>query len=429
MKLDDLLSRWPGDAPLALLASHGGGPFGRISLAAAPSERVEFRGPRAFEEFGEAISQAPALPHASADLTGHGWFMVLGYELGRQIEPAVTGHGTPVDDRSWPEADLLRCEGMLCSRDEGPWELLGNPGAVPDLGLPRALPVTAGPIQPGMDRRAYEAIVSKVVDLIHAGDCFQANLAHRFHCTLDGSVRAVARAAFDAAGPRYGALVETAPGRAVISMSPELFLEVRGTGGNRIIRTRPVKGTRPDSVSPEVLRTSSKDEAELAMIVDLMRNDLGRVCDLGSIQVSHDRTIETHRTVHHGVAEVQGNLRSDATMGDILAATFPPGSVTGAPKVRAMQIIESLEPVRRGPYCGAIGWLDDSGLLVLNVAIRTIAASGAPGEDMDQVTGHMDYLAGCGIVAESEPDVEYEESLAKAVVFQRTLNMLAHATT
>ena len=368
------------------------------------------------------------MPEAREDqpnLTGRGWILALGYELGRQIEPTVATDQPPSADRNWPEATLLRCEGALCSRDDEPWQTLGDPEAVPELGLPRPLAVTTGPVQTELDRRAYEAMVAEAVRLIHAGDCFQVNLAQRFLSTIEGSVRGVARAAFEAAGPRYGALVETAPGHAVISMSPELFLEVRSHDDQRVIRTRPVKGTRPDSVSPDVLRNSSKDHAELAMIVDLMRNDLGRICELGSIRVSHDRTIETHRTVHHGVAEVQGVVRRDVGFADLLAATFPPGSVTGAPKIRAMQIIESLEPVRRGPYCGAIGWLDDSGMLVLNVAIRTIAASGRPGPDADWISGRMDYLAGCGIVAESTPAAEYEESLAKAVVFQRTLDALA----
>ena len=157
------------------------------------------------------------------------------------------------------------------------------------------------------------------------------------------------------------------------------------------------------------------------MIVDLMRNDLGRICRPGSIAVQNPRSVETHKTIHHTVGEITGTLLPGTGMGQILAAAFPPGSVTGAPKIRAMQIIESIEPVRRGPYCGAIGWLDDSGMLVLNVAIRTIAVHGTPGKTMDAIDGTIDYFAGCGIVADSVPAREYEESIAKTAVFRKAL--------
>lgn len=418
----ELIVRWPEETPLALLASHGGGAFGRFSLAANPVDRIEFRGPNAFEDLARTLDTPIG---ADPRLTGRGWVLVLGYELGRQIEPSIQGHGHPVADRPWPEATILRCEGAMIQDDDRDWCPLGDPNTIPDLTEPRTLQASAGPIRPDISRSEYEHIVEQVVEMIHAGDCFQANLAQRFHCSFKGSVRALALAAFKAADPRYGALIETAPGQAVVSMSPELFLEVKGQADHRTIRTRPVKGTRPEWVSTDTLLNSDKDEAELAMIVDLMRNDLGRICTLGSIRVSEGRTIETHQTVHHGVAEVEGTLNPNAGIGEILAATFPPGSITGAPKIRAMQIIESLEASRRGPYCGAIGWLDDSGLLVMNVAIRTIAAHGNPIGGSDLIDGGLDYLAGCGIVADSEAAAEYEESLAKTEVFRRTLQALS----
>jgi para-aminobenzoate synthetase component 1 len=175
--------------------------------------------------------------------------------------------------------------------------------------------------------------------------------------------------------------------------------------------TRPIKGTRPSSVDARELDESDKDRAELAMIVDLMRNDLGRVAEIGSVRVTEPRVLETHRTVHHGVAEISARLRDGVTWRDLLAATFPPGSVTGAPKIRAMQIIEELEPHGRGFYCGAIGFIARSGHAGLNVAIRTAqigAASGARG------ARPLVYHAGCGIVADSDPSAEVAETHAKA---------------
>jgi para-aminobenzoate synthetase component 1 len=207
-------------------------------------------------------------------------------------------------------------------------------------------------------------------------------------------------------------------------MSPELLLRTTpGPDGVRI-STRPIKGTRPADTPPRELLESEKDTAELAMIVDLMRNDLGRVCRIGSIQVTDGRSIESHPTVHHGVAEIRGVLRSDASMTDLLAATFPPGSVTGAPKVRAMRTIDELEPVRRGPYCGAIGWIGDDGRMTLNVAIRTITCAGVPLGSADELDGRLDYHAGCGIVADSDPESERLESLDKTEVLRRTIERL-----
>ena len=152
------------------------------------------------------------------------------------------------------------------------------------------------------------------------------------------------------------------------------------------------------------LRDSAKDQAELNMIIDLERNDLGRVCEIGSVRVTQPRVVEAHPTVLHTAATVEGLLREDVTFVDLLRATFPGGSVTGAPKIRAMQIIEELEPVRRGAYCGAIGYLAGDGSLEFNVAIRTMTVK----------DGVVHVPVGCGIVADSDPAAEYEETLVKA---------------
>jgi anthranilate/para-aminobenzoate synthase component I len=199
----------------------------------------------------------------------------------------------------------------------------------------------------------------------------------------------------------YGALLEYSD-FALICNSPELFL--RATPGGRII-TRPIKGTRPrlPGMDAELLH-SLKDQAELNMIVDLERNDLGRVCEIGTVRVTEPRRIEAHPTVYHGVATIEGTLRQDVHFLELLRATFPGGSITGAPKIRAMQIIEELEPVRRGPYCGAIGYLATDGTIELNIAIRTMIAK----------DGLIHIPVGGGIVADSVPSEEYEETLVKA---------------
>jgi len=152
------------------------------------------------------------------------------------------------------------------------------------------------------------------------------------------------------------------------------------------------------------LRNSIKDQAELNMIVDLERNDLGRICEVGSVKVTEPRVIEAHPTVYHGVATIEGTLRRDVGFGDILRAMFPGGSVTGAPKIRAMEIIEELEPVHRGPYCGAIGFIAPDGSMEFNIAIRTMIVK----------DGLVHIPVGGAIVADSNPEEEYEETLVKA---------------
>src|SRR5258708_7143414 len=169
--------------------------------------------------------------------------------------------------------------------------------------------------------------------------------------------------------------------------------------------TRPNKGTRPLGPKLEAeLLNSPKDRAELNMIVDLERNDLGRVCEIGSVKVTEPRVIEEHPTVYHGAATIEGTLRDNVGLVDLLRATFPGGSITGAPKIRAMQIIDELEPVRRGPYCGAIGYLSLDGHIQFNIAIRTMIVK----------DGLIHIPVGGGIVADSDPAAEYEETLVKA---------------
>ncbi len=215
--------------------------------------------------------------------------------------------------------------------------------------------------------------------------------------------------------PSYGAYLGpelSRDRRAICCISPELFLRVRGSR----VETHPIKGTRPrggtaaEAFAARVeLDTSAKERAELNMIVDLERNDLGRVCSYGSVGVESAGTVVELPTILHRTAVVSGERRPGTTVGELLGATFPGGSITGAPKVRAMQIIAELEPVPRGPYCGAIGWVGLNGSLELNIAIRTAVCDAARGE--------AHYFAGSGIVADSDPRKECEETLLKAQPF------------
>ena len=253
----------------------------------------------------------------------------------------------------------------------------------------------------------YRAAVQRVKDYIAAGDIFQANLSQRFEgpapadgLTLYERLRAINPAPF-AAYLRY-------PECEVISSSPERFLELQ----DEVVITRPIKGTRPrvegdeeyNRRMREELLSSEKDHAELAMIVDLERNDLGRVCSYGSVQVEEHAALEAYQTVYHLVSTVRGQLyRRNHDEFDLIRATFPGGSITGAPKIRAMEIIEELEPHARNIYTGAIGYISFHGRMDLNIVIRTII----------RAQGRVYAQVGGGIVADSDPDEEYRETLTK----------------
>lgn len=358
-----------------------------------------------------------------------GWIGTFSYDLGRMIEPAARHEPSACDDRPWPLVELAWCPSALVyDHLERRWYGVGPehdslPSATDHAESP---PLRTGAVTSSLPRDAYLDAVRRIRAYIAAGDVFQTNLTQRLSLPFTGSTRHLARAALTASRARYGAYLELCDGRAIVSMSPELFLDVDPV--TREIITRPIKGTRPAGATARELLESEKDAAELHMIVDLMRNDLGRICAFGSVSVPAGRMIETHPTVHHGVGEVRGRLRDDVSFTDVLRATFPPGSVTGAPKIRAMQIIDELEPVRRGAYCGAIGFVGDDGGIGLNVAIRTMQCCGVrPPHRMDVLTGTLDYGAGGGIVTDSDPAAEHQESLDKAAVLRLTLSGLSTA--
>ena len=261
--------------------------------------------------------------------------------------------------------------------------------------------------------RGYLSAVQRVREYILAGDIFQANLSQRFQAPLaEPAGRLYARLRQRNPAP-FGAWLSLG-GVTVLSVSPERFLRLEG----REVETRPIKGTRPRGLGPmhdealgKELAESEKDRAENVMIVDLLRNDLSRVCAPGTVRVPELFHLEQHPTVHHLVSTVTGTLREGGRPADLLRASFPGGSITGAPKVRAMEIIAELEPTQRGPYCGTIGYVSVTGTMDTSIAIRTCVVRG----------GSVYFSGGGGIVADSDPELEYRETLHKVKGIVRTL--------
>lgn len=276
-----------------------------------------------------------------------------------------------------------------------------------------------------LPRTQYEAAVDAIRQYIAAGDVFQVNLSQQFSATVSTEpwtlyryLRTINPAPFSA----YFDIGSTT----ILSVSPERFLKVSTAG---VIETRPIKGTRPrgatgqtDRQLRETLQSSVKDAAEHVMIVDVLRNDIARVSQFGSVQVPELMTLETHPTVHHLVSTVTGQLRPEADAIDLLHASFPGGSITGAPKVRAMEIIAELEPVNRGVYCGAMGYLSRTGAMDMSIAIRTCVLTRSTSNDPQ--TWHATFSAGGGVVFDSEPGAEYEESVDKARALMRALHTM-----
>ncbi len=402
-----LAMAWSRSEPLMALIAAGSNPlWSRFSvLAPATGERLVL-------DSDDALAQLDtALPTDGPPSLLPGWIGYLSYELGGLFEPTARSRSCG----NWPLADLTWCDRALVhDAEDDSWWSIG--GCTPPEGGCLAGPMDCGPLCEG-DAAAFESAVAAAIEYIHAGDVFQANITRRCCGSVEGDLRSAALAALGARGGWFGALMEFPPHRALLSLSPELFLAYDAS--TRMVRTRPMKGTRPDSCSEEELLDSPKDAAELHMIVDLVRNDLGRVCEYGSVQVNDARRIEHHPTVLQCVGEVEGRLREEASLVDLLAATFPPGSVTGAPKIRAMQIIDELEEGPRGPYCGAMGILGRS--MVLSVAIRTAAFDGSL--ENGHFRGEMVYGTGCGIVADSVPREELRESEVKTRVLKQTLSL------
>ncbi len=420
------------------------GSYGRFSFVAcdpflvltAKDRRVELRGAREevldadpFEVLDDLLKQYEiAHEDAPVPLLG-GAIGYLGYDLGRHIEVLPR---TTVDDIAVPDLYLAFYDTVLGYAHETgrayvcSVELRGDGGAEERahrlVELARGVaPVDSGreaspgPLQSNFERQDYVAAVAAAKEYIVAGDIFQVNLSQRFQAPLTITpwelycrLRAINPAPFAA----YLGF----EGMQVVSASPERFLRV--SQGH--VQTRPIKGTRPRGSTPaedralaEELLGSEKDRAELLMIVDLERNDIGRVCRYGTVKVPELWVLESYPTVHHLVATVTGELAEGRTNVDLLRGSFPGGSITGAPKIRSMEIIDELEPTQRGVYTGSIGYLGFDGEMDLSIVIRTNVVK----------NGIVYYQVGGGIVADSDPVLEYEETLHKGRALAEALGL------
>ncbi len=274
---------------------------------------------------------------------------------------------------------------------------------------------TLGALVPDWDAADYAARFRRLADYIAAGDCYQVNLTLPLRGRASGSAEGL-YAALRARQPvGHGAYLDLGVGPAILSRSPELFFRLTGDGR---IETAPMKGTAPrdpdaerDAALKEALRQDVKNRAENLMIVDLLRNDISRLSEVGSVRVPTLFEVESYATVHQMISRIEGRLRPGWTIGGLFTALFPCGSVTGAPKIRAMEIIRELEPSARNVYCGAIGWLAPDGRAEFNVAIRTL---------MLFPDGEVVLNVGGGVVQDSTAEGEYEEALWKAR-FARTI--------
>lgn len=263
-----------------------------------------------------------------------------------------------------------------------------------------------GDVQSNLDSERYAQAYAQVQAYLQSGDCYQINLAQRFSATATGDAYAAYLHLREISPAPYAAFLDF-PGVQILSASPERFLSVQ----DGAVETKPIKGTRPRGINAESdsrhakeLASHPKDRAENLMIVDLLRNDLGKSCEPGSVVVPKLFEVESYTNVHHLVSTVRGALKKGCSALDVLRDCFPGGSITGAPKHRAMQIIEQLEPHRRGIYCGVIGYIGFDGNMDSNIAIRTLVYS----------RGEIRCWAGGGIVADSQCEAEYQETLDKA---------------
>jgi anthranilate synthase component I len=370
----------------------------------------------------DAAWQAERLPPEGDGLPFHGgWVLLLAYELAGEIEPTLKLR----PPSTLPLALAVRCPAAaivdhvrdctILVAEAGHEDLLDVLEA--DLAVVSPIPPLAAPI--GWDEDAPQQFldgVARIHEHLYAGDIFQVNLSRAWRARyaqppVPASLYAVLRQANPA--PFAGLLQQ--PGWAVASSSPERLVEVRGG----VAQTRPIAGTRPrlpgDDELARIRELSAhpKERAEHVMLIDLERNDLGRVCMPGSVEVDELMVVESYAHVHHIVSNVRGRLRADVTPGEVIAATFPGGTITGCPKVRCMEIIAALEDAPRGAYTGALGYLDRNGELDLNILIRTLTLAGA----------EVSLRAGAGIVADSVAANELDETRAKARGLLRALGV------
>ncbi|WLH67210.1 aminodeoxychorismate synthase component I [Pseudomonas sp. FP2309] len=404
----DLLSAWP-EATLTVGPDESGGDF-----------LQRLRGN--LTQLGEAALPAGLeLPFAGG-LIGY-----LSYDFGRHLEQMPH---LAVDDLHLPDARFgLYAWALISDHQARTSQLVFHP-ALADGERQRLIAVfnqppadtTAsfklkGTMAPDLTAEAYRQAIARIQDYIQAGDCYQVNFAQRFRAPCVGDPWVAYCALREACPTPFSGFQSLPDDGAIVSLSPERFVRI----SERQVETRPIKGTRPRGLNPAEdaahaaeLLASAKDRAENLMIVDLLRNDLGRTCRIGSVSVPELFSLESYPNVHHLVSSVTGELANGKDALDLIAGSFPGGSITGAPKIRAMQIIDELEPTRRGLYCGSLLYLDVRGEMDSSIVIRSLLVK----------DGQVCCWGGGGIVADSQWEAEYQESLTKVRVLLQTLESL-----
>ncbi|ARQ76932.1 aminodeoxychorismate synthase, component I [Pseudomonas fragi] len=404
----DLLSAWP-EAELTLQPDESGRDF---------LQRLR----NSLKQLGNAaLPDAYELPFAGG-LIGY-----LSYDFGRQLEQ-LPAHA--LDDLHLPDARLgLYAWALITDHQAATSQLVFHPSlepaqrdrliqlfSQPAPQLNRAFSLKQ-PMQPDISASQYQQALSKIHDYIQAGDCYQVNYTQRFSAQCEGDAWTAYCALRQACPTPFSGFMSLADDNAILSLSPERFVRV----SHHQVETRPIKGTRPrgknsaeDAANAAELLASAKDRAENLMIVDLLRNDLGRTCRTGSVRVPQLFTLESYPNVHHLVSSVVGELADGKDALDLIGDSFPGGSITGAPKIRAMQIIDELEPTRRSLYCGSLLYLDVRGEMDSSIAIRSLLVK----------DGRVSCWGGGGIVADSDWQDEYQESITKVKVLLDTLQTL-----
>lgn len=389
------LSAWP----IRTLASSGTEDFHEcvttglangVRLAGCLDYELGYWTESAFAKSAPGLADTP--PPASAGW--YDWQLVPDDHDGLrwQIDLAATADSTILD-----KLDVLRRQSRAAASAE-------------------VAPLTLSPFRADEDEVSYRRKVQRILDYILAGDCYQVNLSQRFQCRFNGDLWQAYRHLTQCIPTGHAAFLRQGE-QQVMSISPESFLAI---DCDRQVVTRPIKGTRPrgeteeeDQALARSLKESPKDRAENIMIVDLLRNDLGRFCQPGSVRADQLLALESYRNVHHLVSTVSGRLATNCDAISALLQAFPGGSITGAPKIRAMEIIRELETSPRGPYCGSVFHLDGDGTLYSNIAIRTLYARG----------NTLYCHGGGGIVADSDPAEEYRETLDKVGPLMQALEL------
>lgn len=403
----DLLSAWPLETLEPSLAETGEAFFVRLR--------------QALRALGEA--QAPA--ELELPFTG-GLLGFLSYDFGSRLERLPD---TAVQDLQLPSARFGLYAWALISDHHGQTTHLVFHPALDEEHRRNLIELFESEQAPepasfrldarfvaDLQRAQYQAAIGRIQQYIQAGDCYQVNFAQRFRAPCRGDPWQAYLALRAVCPTPYAGFFSVESG-AIVSLSPERFLRLT----NGTVDTRPIKGTRPrrrdpqaDQAEAQALLTSKKDRAENLMIVDLLRNDLGRSCETGSVRVPELFSLESYPNVHHLVSGITGELAAGKDALDLLAGSFPGGSITGAPKIRAMQVIDELEPSRRSIYCGSLLYLDVRGEMDSSIAIRTLLIQ------HNQAT----CWGGGGIVADSDWQAEYQETFDKVKVLMETLEQL-----